>query len=192
MNTRVDAFIRINPHWADEFNYLRNILLENNFFETLKWGKPTYQYQGKNVILLHAFKDYIAILFLEGSSLQDPNSLLTQQTPNTILPRQFRFQNLSEIKKQLPQVQEFINQTLELPPNLVRAKPASQLEFNSAIKKELEATQGLLGAFLNLSPGKQRGYLLHFSNAVKAETLAARVKKASAAIFAGKPFNQKG
>ena len=112
MNSRVEIFIKLNPQWEQEFNYLRNILLKNNLQETLKWGKPTYQINGKNLIILHSFKDYIAILFLEGSSLNDPNSLLTQQTPNTILPRQYRFQNLNEMKKQIPIIQDFIEQTV--------------------------------------------------------------------------------
>ena len=187
MNKKVDIFIRNNPLWAKEFARLREIILEENFEETLKWGKPAYRYNNENILLIHGFKEYCAILFFNGSTLDDSQKLLVAQTANVVSARQIRFNSLSSIKENEKALRELIAQSRKNTKSndIIKAK----IEVPTAIADELSKTPGLLEAFLTLSPGKQRGYLLHFSSGKKPITLTNRVNKNSKNIFEQKPFN---
>ena len=187
MNKRVDIFIKSNPQWANEFTELRKLILEYNFEETLKWGKPTYRINNENILLLHGFKDYCAILFFKGSTLDDPEKLLVAQTPNVVMARQIRFTSCSSIKSSEKALRKIINQAKESinSHNSITLKPI----IPTAISQELDKIPGLLEAFQALSPGKQRGYLLHFLAAKKPLTLTNRINNNSQKIFDKKSFN---
>lgn len=188
MNPKVDRYFEKDSQWQAEFQELRKIALASGLDEELKWGHPCYTLKGKNVVLMHGFKNYCALLFHKGALLKDDANILVQQTQNVQGARQIRFTGLKEIKKLAPVLKAYIQAAvavekagLEVPMKATKEFDMAE-EFAQALKEMPE----LKKAFHALTPGRQRGYLLYFSAAKQAKTRMARVEKYVDRILAGK------
>jgi len=167
---------------------LRKIALSSGLTEELKWGQPCYTLNGKNVFLLHGFKEYFAILFLKAAIMKDPEKLLIQQTANVQSGRQIRFKNMAELKKLKPVVKRYIAEAIAVEESgaKVPVKKAADFEIPDEVLKAMKKISGLTPAFKKLTPGRQRGYVLHFMGAKQEVTRVSRVEKAAPKIFEGK------
>ncbi len=187
-NPKVNWFFEKGGPWQSEFALLRAIALSSGLEEELKWGHPCYTLHGKNVFLMHGFKAYCALLFHKGALLKDPKSKLVQQTPHVQSARQLRFTSGAEIKRQAPMVKAYIDEAIDLERRgaqvpLKETKAFDMpVEFATRLKKE----PALRKAFEGLTPGRQRGYLLHFSGAKQSKTREARIEKNVERILQGK------
>lgn len=187
-NPKVDFFFKKPSQWQTEYRKLRAILLSCAVTEELKWGVPAYQSNGKNVALVHGFKEYCAVLFPKGALLKDTKRVLVQQTASTQSARQVRFTGLAEIEKLAPTLKAYVNEAIAL--EKAGAKVAFKKTSEFAMPEELQARLAgdakLKAAFEGLTPGRQRAYLLFISSAKQAKTREARVEKHVSRILAGK------
>jgi uncharacterized protein YdeI (YjbR/CyaY-like superfamily) len=188
MNPKVDWFFEKDTPWQAAFSKLRSIALDCGLDEELKWGHPCYTVNGKNVVLIHGFKDYCALLFHKGVLLKDDAGILVQQTENVQGARQVRFTGLKEIKKLEPVLKAYIHEAIEVERSgkKVPMKKTAEFEMSEEFARALKQMPELKKAFHALTPGRQRGYLLHFSSAKQAKTRMARVEKNVDRILAGK------
>lgn len=189
MNPKVDWYFDKNKEWQKEIELLRTIVLGNNELnEELKWGVPCYTLNKKNVVLIHVFKDYCALLFHKGVLLKDPEHIMVQQTENVQSARQIRFTNLKEISKMKTILQAYINQAIEVEKSGMKAPMKTTKEFNvpDEFKAVLNKNTSLKKAFETLTPGRQRGYLLYFSSAKQTKTREQRIEKYIPKILSGK------
>jgi len=188
MNPKVDFYFDKAQSWQKELEQLRTIALECGLTEELKWGCPCYQYQETNVVLIHAFKEYCAFLFFKGALLNDPNSILVQQTENVQAARQIRFTNLREIVKLESTLKAYIYEAIEVEKLglKVQLKKTKEYAVPEEFQKKLNKMPALKKAFDALTPGRQRGYLLYFSSAKQAKTRESRIEKYLQQILAGK------
>ncbi len=196
MNTTAstaDWFFTKPSNWQSEYQLLRSIAMEPisksfSLQEEVKWGNPCYTYQGANIVLIHGFKEYCALLFLKGALLKDDKKILIQQTENVQAARQMRFKNVQEIIKQKSTIKSFIKQAIEVEKaglKVIFKKPA-EFKMAEEFKNALDQMPKLKMAFNALTPGRQRAYLLYFSSAKQVKTRADRVKKYIPQILAGK------
>jgi len=187
MNPKVDAYLKRQDKWRAEMTTLRQIFLGSELTEELKWGHPCYAVDGKNVALIHGFKEYCAILFLKGALLKDPKGVLVQQTENVQSARQLRFTALSEVKKLASTVKAYVREATEIERagQKVKLKKAAEFDVPEELATRLAANAKLKAAFAALTPGRQRAYLLHFSQAKQSATRAARVAKHAPRILKG-------
>lgn len=188
MNPQVDWFFNKATKWQEEYNALREIILECNLVEDLKWGCPCYTLNGKNIVLIHGFKEYCAILFHKGALLKDKNKVLVQQTENVQAARQMRFTSLTEIEKQSKLLTVYIKEAIkaEKAGLQVELKKTTAFKVPAEFQTVLEDLPELKMAFLALTPGRQRGYLLYFSAPKQAKTREARIEKYLQHILDGK------
>ncbi|MEQ1731320.1 MAG: YdeI/OmpD-associated family protein, partial [Vicinamibacterales bacterium] len=172
----------------DAYAELRTILLGCGLSEELRWGCPCYTADMKNIVLIHGFKHYCAVLFFKGALLTDPKGLLVQQTANVQSARQMRFTRVEEIVKARRVLKTFVTEAVavERAGLKVQMKAASQFEIPEEFAATLKASPALQKAFQALTPGRQRGYLLHFSSAKQSQTREARIARNVARIMAGK------
>lgn len=192
-NPKVDAFLERTEQWRPEFEKLRSLALDSEMSEELKWGQPCYTIEGGNVVLMHGFKEYCALLFIKGALLQDNEGVLIQQTQNVQAGRQLRFKNLGEIVEQEDRIRAYIGEAIEI------EKAGLKVEFNSdeerAVPEELEvrftADPALKTAFEALTPGRKRAYLLHFTEPKQSKTRIARIDKHAPRIMEGKGLNDR-
>ena len=191
MNPKVDGFLRKAKTWRDEFEKLRMICLDCGLTEKLKWGKPCYTYQESNLVLMHGFNDYCALLFFKGALLKDPKRILVQQTENVQAARQIRFTNVREIAKMEPILKTYIKEAIEVEKTglEVSYKKTSEFAIPEEFQNRLDNSPGLKKAFDALTPGRQRGYILYFSAAKQPTTREARVEKCMQQILNGKGLN---
>ena len=191
MNPKVDGFIGKAKKWRDEFEKLRMICLDCGLTEELKWGKPCYRYQTSNIVLIHGFKEYCALLFMKGALLRDPKGILIQQTENVQAARQIRFTNLREIVEMEPILKRYIKQAIEIEKVGLEVdyKKTSEFAVPEEFRNRLDELPALKKAFDALTPGRQRGYLLYFSAAKQSKTRDARVAKWVQQILDGKGLN---
>ncbi|PQO45125.1 YdeI/OmpD-associated family protein [Blastopirellula marina] len=191
-NPQVDGYFRKSQQWRDEMEELRAIVLASKLAETLKWGCPCYTLGDANVVLLHEFKGYCAILFFKGALLKDPQGVLVQQTKNTQSQRQLRFTSVREIKDLKSTVKAYIREAIanEKAGLKVELKQTAEFEMPAEFQSQLDKSAKLKAAFERLTPGRQRAYLLHFAGAKQAKTCAARVEKCKPQILAGKGLNE--
>lgn len=192
-NPKVDAFLGKEKKWQDEMVTLREILLGTELTEELKWGKPCYTFQGSNVVIVHGFKEYCALLFCKGALLKDPKGILVQQTENVQAARQIRFTNLAEILKMKATLKTYIREAIEVEKAglEVTYKKTSEFAVPEEFQKKLNEVSKLKQAFTSLTPGRQRGYLLHFAGAKQAKTREARIAKWMPHILQGKGLDDK-
>lgn len=190
-NPKVDFFFEKPGKWQDAYKKLRDIALDCGITEELKWGVPCYTYNKTNVVLIHGFKEYCALLFHKGALLKDTEDLLIQQTENVQAARQLRFTNLKEIQELEPVIKAYIFEAVEVEKAglKVEMKKTREFEMPEEFKTVLNEDPELKEAFENLTPGRQRAYLLHFSGAKQAKTRMARIEKCTPQIFAGKGLN---
>ena len=191
MNPKVDAYIGKLKQWREETEKLRAIVLECPVTEELKWGVPCYTVDDKNVVLIHGFKEYCAILFVKGALLKDPKGILIQQTENVQSARQVRFTSLQEIVKLQSVLKTYIRAAIEVEKAGLKVARKSTEEFEVAeeFQNKLNKTPALKKAFEALTPGRQRAYLLHFSSAKQSKTRESRIEKCMPMILEGKGLN---
>lgn len=188
MNPKVDWYFNKAGKWQKEIEALRKIVLDCDLVEELKWGCPCYTFQKKNIVLIHVFKEYCALLFFKGSLLKDPKGILVQQTKNVQAARQIRFTNLGEIVKLKKSLKDYIYNAIEVEESGLKVDLKKTGEFNmpEEFRSKLDAMPRLKTAFDSLTPGRQRGYLLYFSQAKQSKTREARVEKYVRHILEGK------
>jgi uncharacterized protein YdeI (YjbR/CyaY-like superfamily) len=187
-NPKVDWFFEKATQWQKEYSQLRTIVLECGLTEVLKWGCPCYQFNDRNIVLIHGFKDYCALLFFKGALMKDPKKILIQQTENVQAARQIRFTSLQQITKMKATIKAYIYNAAEVEESgaKVEFKKTKQFEMPDEFKEKLDTLPKLKKAFYELTPGRQRGYLLFFSSAKQEKTREARVKKYLKKILDGK------
>ena len=187
-NPAVEWFFDKDTPWQAEYRLLRELALATGLEEELKWGCPCYTQGGKNVVLIHGFKEYCALLFHKGALLKDERGLLVQQTRNVQAARQIRFANAGEIRKLAPVVKAYIREAAAIEKAGLKVAPrtTAQFEVPEEFAARMKAMPALKKAFAALTPGRQRAYLLHFSSAKQSATRAARVEKHLERILAGK------
>ena len=191
MNLKVDFYFDKAKQWQKEIEKLRTIVLDCGLTEELKWGCPCYVYQKSNIVLIHVFKEYCAVLFFKGALLNDPNGILVQQTKNVQSARQIRFTNVKEIIDLEPILKAYIYEAIEVEKLGLKAnfKAKSELVFPEEFQKRLNKNRALKTAFEALTPGRQRAYNLYFSAPKQSKTREARVEKSLKQILAGKGLN---
>ena len=187
-NPEVDAFFAQERPWREEMRALRKIALGCGMQEQMKWGWPSYASAGKNVVLIHAFKDYCALLFFKGALLKDSDRLLIQQTDNVQSGRQLRFASLREVTDRGSAVKAYIEEAIEIERAGLKVAKKTTADFPLAqeFEEKLREQPHLKSAFEALTPGRQRAYLLHFAGAKQSKTRAARVEACAPRILAGK------
>jgi uncharacterized protein YdeI (YjbR/CyaY-like superfamily) len=188
MNPKVDFFFSKESKWQKEYGRLRTIMLACGLDEKLKWGCPCYTEQEKNIVLIHGFKEYCAILFFKGALLQDPEGILIQQTKNVQSARQIRFTNAKEIVKLEPALKAYIYEAIEVEKAglQIRKKTTAEYEIPVEFQNKLNKNRALKKAFEALTPGRQRGYIFYFSQPKLPKTREARVEKYVKQILNGK------
>ncbi len=192
MNPKVDWFFTKADKWQAEFEQLRTLILNCGLTEELKWGCPCYTFQKSNILLIHGFKEYCAILFMKGALLNDTNGILIQQTENVQAARQIRFRHLKEIIALEPVLKAYIFEAIEVEKAglKVELKQRTDLVFPEEFQQKLADNPALKTAFEALTAGRQRAYNLHFSAPKQSQTRASRVEKCMHQILNGKGFNE--
>jgi uncharacterized protein YdeI (YjbR/CyaY-like superfamily) len=190
-NPKVDFYFNKPGKWQEELGRLRLIALSCGLIEELKWGCPCYQFQESNIVLIHDFKEYCAFLFFKGALLNDTDGLLIQQTENVQAARQIRFTNAVEIVEKEAIVKAHIFEAIEVEKAGLKVAFKKPAEFAMAeeFRYKLDQIPALKTAFYELTPGRQRAYLLHFSAPKQSKTREARVEKCMPLIMDGKGLN---
>ena len=188
MNPKVDFFFSKATQWNKEFKLLRAIVLDCGLKEELKWGQACYTFQNANIVLIHGFKDYCALLFFKGALLKDKKKILIQQTENVQSARQIRFTNVKEIVKLKAVLKSYIYEAIEVDEAGIKVefKKTSDFKVPEEFQNKLDKTPGLKKAFEALTPGRQRAYLFYFSSAKQSKTREHRIKKYEQQILQGK------
>lgn len=188
MNPNVDWFFNKESRWKEAYEELRRICLGFGLKEELKWGCPCYTFQKNNVVLIHGFKEYCALLFHKGALLKDTQGLLIQQTENVQAARQMRFTSAKQIKELEPVIKDCIREAFEVERAGLRVelKRTSEFTMPAEFRKALGENARLKTAFEALTPGRQRGYLLYFSQAKQSKTRVSRIEKYYDHILNGK------
>jgi uncharacterized protein YdeI (YjbR/CyaY-like superfamily) len=187
MNPLVSKVHAKEKRWSAEFAALRQLCLASGLNEALKWGQACYDLNGSNVVLIHGFKDYCALLFMKGALLKDPKRLLVQQTKNVQAARQLRFSSLADINQRQAAVKACIRDAIAVEKSgaKVEMKGVAQFDVPEEFQKRLQDDPELAAAFHALTPGRQKGYLLHFAAAKQSSTRTARVEKQAPRILQG-------
>lgn len=189
---KVDKYIEKIKNWKEETILLREICLDCGLYEDFKWMHPCYTLKGKNIVLIHGFKEYCALLFHKGVLLDDTENILVQQTENVQSARQIRFTNQKQISDLKAVIKAYIFEAIEVEKSglEVKKKKTSEYKMPEELDKAFENDSDFKTAFYNLTPGRQRGYLLHFSEAKQSKTRTSRIEKAKPKIFNGKGHNE--
>lgn len=187
MNPKVDWFFTKATKWQEEYEELRTIVLDYGLTEELKWGVPCYTFQNSNIVLIHGFKDYCALLFHKGALLKDESGVLIQQTPNVQAARQIRFTSLNEICKLDKVIKAYLKEAIEVEKSglKVEMKKTTEFKMPEEFANVLEDMPELKKAFYALTPGRQRGYLLYFSQPKQSKTRESRIEKKLEKILNG-------
>lgn len=191
MNPNVNFFFTKAKKWQPELEKLRTIILDCNLSEELKWGKPCYTLQKSNVVLLHDFKEYCALLFFKGALLKDADQLLIQQTENVQAARQMRFTSVSEIAELSGTIKAYVLEAIEVEKSgaKVPLKKTSEFDIPEELQHKLTEISALKTAFEALTPGRQRAYCLYFSAPKQTQTKVSRIEKCLPQILNGKGLN---
>jgi uncharacterized protein YdeI (YjbR/CyaY-like superfamily) len=191
VNPKVDAYLSRSGKWQEETATLRRIVLGCQLTEKLKWGKPCYTFQNNNVVLIHGFKEYCALLFFKGALLKDAQGILIQQTENVQAARQIRFTGVREIVELEPILKAYIHEATEAEKAglMVKYKKTSEFAVPEELQKKFDESPALKTAFEALTPGRQRAYILYFAAPKQAKTRESRVEKCMPQILNGKGLN---
>jgi uncharacterized protein YdeI (YjbR/CyaY-like superfamily) len=191
MNPLVSKLHGKEKRWNAEYAALRQLCLASGLNEELKWGQACYDLNGRNVVVIHGFKEYCALLFFKGALLKDPNDILIRQTKNVQAARQIRFTSLAEIEKRRAAVMSYLSEAIAVEKSgaKVRMKSVAQFTVPAEFQTRLDTDPALAKAFHALSPGRQKGYLLYFAGAKQSTTRAARVEKHVPRILKGLGLN---
>ena len=188
MNSKVDWFFNKKTKWQEEYAELRSLVLDCGLTEELKWGCPCYTFQKSNIVLIHGFKDYCALLFMQGALLKDEKGILVQQTKNVQSARQIRFTHIKEIVENTTTIKSYIKEAIANEKAGLKMELKKTTEYNIPIEFQtvLDDMPELKTAFESLTPGRQRGYLLYFSSAKQSKTRESRIEKYLEQILIGK------
>jgi len=188
MNPKVDEFLSKAKKWREEFEKLRSILLGCGLTEEVKWGVPCYTFQKSNIVLMHGFKEYCALLFFKGALLSDAKGILIRQTENVQAARQIRFTTVREIAKMATVLKAYIHEAIEVEKSGLKVsyKTTSDFKVPEEFQNKLDAMPALKTAFDSLTPGRQRAYLFYFSAPKQSKTRDSRVEKCVRQILKGK------
>ncbi len=191
LNEKVNFYFEKEARWQEEIKQLRVIALEYNLIEELKWGTPCYTLNGSNIVLIHTFKEYCAFLFFKGALMKDEKGILIQQSKNVQAARQIRFTDLNEITQLKMELKAYIFQAIEIEKSGAKVvlKKVSEFEMAEEFQTKLDEMPALKKAFEALTPGRQRAYLLHFSQPKQTQTRESRVLKCIPQILNGKGLN---
>lgn len=191
MNPKVDLFLSKATQWQEEFQKLRTMVLDCQLTEELKWGVPCYTFQGSNIVLIHGFKEYCALLFMKGALLRDTDGILVQQTENVQASRQIRFTNIRQIEEMESILKAYILDAIEVEKAglSVNFKQTAEFTVPEEFQIKLDEDPALNTAFRGLTPGRQRAYLLYFSAPKQVKTREARIEKSIPLILKGKGLN---
>ena len=191
MNPKVDFFFNKAKKWQEEFEKLRMIILDCGLTEELKWGVPCYTFQESNIVLMHGFKEYCAILFIKGALLKDANGILIQQTENVQSARQVRFTNVGEIVEMESMLKSYIFEAIEVEKAglKVELKKTADFTIPEEFQNKLDEIPALKAAFDALTPGRQRAYIFYFSQPKQSKTRESRVDNCIPQILNGKGLN---
>ena len=193
MNPEVEWFFEKDTQWQEEYLMLRKIILDCGLKEELKWGVPCYTLSGKNVVLMHGFKEYCALLFHKGALLKDTDSILVQQTENVQAARQIRFTGTEEIEELEAVLKAYIFEAMEVEKAGLKVELKKTRDFDSPeeLQQVLEENPEFKTAFESLTPGRQRGYILYFAAPKQSKTRVSRIEKYWDQILKGKGLNDK-
>jgi len=188
ISPKVDGLIKKAKNWQEEFETLREIVLSSPLTEEVKWGQACYTSEGRNIVLIHGFKEYCALLFFKGALLKDPKGILIQQTENVQAGRQIRFTNVRQIVEMKPILKAYIQEAIDVEKAglKVKLKKTSDFKVPEEFQEKLDEIPALKKAFAALTPGRQRGYLFYFSAAKQSKTREARVEKCMPQILQSK------
>ena len=191
MNPKVDFFFTRAKKWQEEFEKLRMIILDCGLTEELKWGVPCYTFEKRNIVLIHGFKEYCALLFFKGALLKDAKGILIQQTKNVQAARQIRFTNVRAIVKLKPILKAYIYEAIEVEKAGLKVsfKRTSDFIIPEEFQNKLDKIPALKTAFYALTPGRQRAYIFYFSQPKQSRTRESRVEKCMRQILNGKGLN---
>ena len=190
-NPEVDDYISRSLQWPDEMNAVRSMLLGGGLTEMLKWGKPCYTHEGKNIVILQEMRDFLALMFFKGALLQDPAGVLEEQGPNSRSARRIRFTSVDDVVRLSQVVETYLREAIQVEADGLKIGPAPELVLVRELQVRLDGDPALKTAFEGLTPGRQREYNLHFSSAKQARTRQARIKKCVPNILAGKGFRDR-
>jgi uncharacterized protein YdeI (YjbR/CyaY-like superfamily) len=194
MNPQADHFFDTAQKWKEEYLLLREIILENKSLEEdFKWMHPCYVFKGRNVVLIHGFKDYCALLFHKGALMQDPQNILIQQTENVQAARQVRFSNSEQILQLKSTIRDYVKEAIatEKSGKKVELKKVSDYPMPEEFRETLDEDAAFKDAFYSLTPGRQKGYLFYFNQAKLSATRVSRINKYYDRILAGKGIDDK-
>jgi uncharacterized protein YdeI (YjbR/CyaY-like superfamily) len=191
MSSKIDDFLKKSKKWQKEFEVLRMVVLDCQLAEELKWGKPCYTFQESNIVLIHGFKEYCALLFFKGALLKDRDGILVQQTENVQAARQIRFTDVRQIIEMKSTLKAYVDEAIKVEKSglTMDLKKTAEFVIAEEFQKQLDKSRALKTAFTALTPGRQRAYLLYFSAAKQSKTREARVEKCAPQILAGKGLN---
>lgn len=193
MDNRVTVFLKREKKWKEEMTFLRKVVLSCDLNEDFKWMHPCYTNNNKNIVLIHGFKEYCALLFHKGALLKDPKNILIQQTKNSQVARQLRFRNIDEIKNNEGTIKDYIKEAIknEQEGKKVVLKKTSEYSIPKELTEKFKESPDYEKAFKKLTPGRQRSYLLHFTSAKQSNTRVSRIEKAIQKIYEGKGYNER-
>ena len=191
MNPAVDFYFTKAKKWQEEIKQLRTIISDCGLTEELKWGVPCYTFNNTNIVLIHVFKEYCALLFFKGALLKDDDHMLVQQTENVQATRQVRFMNTQEITETEPILKAYVYEAIEVEKDGLKVdfKKTATFAMPGELQQKLDEIPGLKTAFEALTPGRQRAYMLYFSAPKQSKTREARVEKCVQQILDGKGLN---
>jgi uncharacterized protein YdeI (YjbR/CyaY-like superfamily) len=185
-NPAVDAYIQGSDQWPEEMTDLRPILLRCGLTEEIKWGKPCYSHDGKNIVILQEMKEFLALMFFKGALLNDPEGVLEEQGPNSRSARRIRFTSVEDVARLADTVTIYIDEAIDVAEAGLEVGPPPELVLVEELRRRLDHDPALKTAFESLTPGRQREYNLYFSGAKQATTREARVDKYAEKILSGK------
>jgi uncharacterized protein YdeI (YjbR/CyaY-like superfamily) len=193
MNSNVDTILDKAKNWKEELKLLRQYLLYSELTEEIKWYQPCYTYDGSNVVILSGFKEYCALSFFKGVLMNDPDNALIQPTENMQAGRHLRFTSIEEIEDQKDLIKKYLKEAIEVEKKglKVEFKKTSEFDMPEELEEKLAEDPEFKEAFEALTPGRQRGYILHFSGAKQSKTRIARIERCVPKIFEGKGHNER-
>ena len=191
MNPKVDAYIGRSAKWPDEMAALRPILLKSGLSEDIKWGKPCFSHDGKNIVIMQEMKDFLALMFFKGALMNDPAGVLEEQGPNSGSALRMCFRSVTDVKRLTKTVKAYIADAIEVEDSGLEVGPAPEVVFVDELQQRLDGDKKFRTAFEALTPGRQREYNLHIGEAKQATTRESRVEKCAPKILAGKGFRDR-
>jgi uncharacterized protein YdeI (YjbR/CyaY-like superfamily) len=186
VNTKVDAYIARSEKWPDEMAALRPTLLGCGLTEAIKWGKPCYSDDGRNIVILQEMKDFLSLMFFKGALLADPEGVLEEQGPNSRSARRICFRSVDDVNRLADTVKAYVEEAIDAEDAGLEVGPAPEVVFTDELRARLDRDPAFKAAFDALTPGRQREYNLYFADAKQAKTREARVDKHAARIMDGK------